>query len=843
MSSSGSSGDVYAETLAVFDQRDDPYEPFTTPEVADSLNTARRTVYKRLEKLVNRGDLKTKKVGANARIWWKSTSPPGNHTPKKAKHQRTEFESIVENVLERNTDGFYSLDEDLQFTYVNTRTEELLDLEESAVLSQNIHDTPLLTDAFEAALHEASETREPVIVEDYYAPFEVWFENAIYPSETGLSVYFRDISDRKRLEHDLQTERDHFRVVIENSPIVAFRMDSDLRYTWLYNPDQDFEDVDVTGKRDDELLPPETAEMLMAPKRAALETGEQVREERTYELPSGEVTYDLTVEPDRDETGEIDGISCVAVDITDQKQRERDLKRYERIVETVPDGVYALDSDDRFILINQAFCELVGYDRETLLGAHSTLIENQAVNDTANALQAEIQAGERDVGVIEAKFETATGETVPVESRIAPFEHADGRVGRCGVVRDVTEQIRREEELTALNRLNSVFQDVTHAIVESSSREEIEQTIAEHLTNSDSYEYAWIGHLDRHGERILPQIVGTNDVELPEIPLSSATDNSTSYPPAAEAMRTGRVQVTDDSIADPVLNQWKQSQDIRHRAGISIPIAYEERVHGVLNVYTARENAFDENERRIVRRISEVVGHSISAIERKRALLEDRVHEITFRSHRFTETLTDAAGDESFTVSIEKSVALPDDQSIAYYSLDGLDPAVFIDVIEQYNPDGEYHVTDEEGSRARVEVQQSNLTLAAELAKYNSWIADGTLQNGEFRLRVQVPQYAQVREVKDIVTEAYPDVEVLAQIEVERESTRLSDVFSDLDDQLTERQRTALEVAYYSGYFDWPRAITGEELAERLDVTPGTVSHHLRHGEHKLLSAFFDLAE
>ncbi|WP_121743586.1 PAS domain-containing protein [Natronorubrum halophilum] len=839
MSSSGSSADVYAETLAVFDQRDDPCEPFTTPEVADALNTARRTVYKRLEKLVNRGDLKTKKVGANARVWWKPTSPPEKSRTKEGKHQRAEFESSVENVLERITDGFYALDEDFRFTYLNTRTEDLLDLEDSAVLGQNIHDTLLLTDAFETALYEASETREPVKVEDYYDPFDVWFEKVIYPSETGLSVYFRDITARKRLEHDLQTERDHFRVVIENSPVVAFRLDTDLRYTWLYNPHEDFEDGDLMGKREDELLPPETAEMLMAPKRAALETGERVREELTYELPSGEVTYDLTVVPVRDETGEIDGLSCVAVDITDRKQREQDLKRYERIVETVRDGVYALDPDDRFVLVNQGFCDLVGYDRETLLGAHSTLIESLAVNDTANALQAEVRAGERDVGVVEAEFETATGETVPVESRIVPFEYADGRVGRCGIVRDVTEQKRREEELKALNRLNSVFQGVTHSIIGSSSREEIEKTITEHLTNSDSYEYAWIGHLDRHGEKIVPQIAGTNEADLSEIPLTSATDDPTSHGPIATALRTGEVQVTFDSTADPLFDQWKRSQDIRHQVGISIPIAYKERVYGVLILYTTRENVFHENERRISERLGEFVGHAINAIERKQALLDDRVHEITFQSHRFEEILIEAAGDESFTVSIEKVVALPDDQSIAYYSLDGLDPAVFIDVIEQYNPDAEYHVFDEEGSRARVEVQQSNLTPATELARYDSWIADGTLQNGEFRLRVQVPKYSHVREVKEVVKEAYPDAEVVAQTEVERESTRLSDVFSDLDDHLTERQRTALEVAYYSGYFDWPRAITGEELAERLDVTQGTVSHHIRHGEHKLLAAFF----
>ncbi|WP_247729662.1 PAS domain-containing sensor histidine kinase [Halovivax limisalsi] len=71
MSSSGPSGDDYEEALAVFDERDDPTEPLTTPEVAGSLDTARRTVYNCLEELVRRGELKSKEAGTDARVWWR----------------------------------------------------------------------------------------------------------------------------------------------------------------------------------------------------------------------------------------------------------------------------------------------------------------------------------------------------------------------------------------------------------------------------------------------------------------------------------------------------------------------------------------------------------------------------------------------------------------------------------------------------------------------------------------------------------------------------------------------------------------------------------------------------
>ncbi|MEF8937251.1 MAG: helix-turn-helix domain-containing protein, partial [Halovenus sp.] len=55
------------ETLGVFDSSG---EPQSTPEVAEKLDLGRRTVYARLERLVEEGFLRTKKVGANARVWW-----------------------------------------------------------------------------------------------------------------------------------------------------------------------------------------------------------------------------------------------------------------------------------------------------------------------------------------------------------------------------------------------------------------------------------------------------------------------------------------------------------------------------------------------------------------------------------------------------------------------------------------------------------------------------------------------------------------------------------------------------------------------------------------------------
>ena len=56
--------------LAVFERRPDPYAPLTAPEVAEEVGCARRTAHAKLETLAERGDLRTKAIGARGRVWW-----------------------------------------------------------------------------------------------------------------------------------------------------------------------------------------------------------------------------------------------------------------------------------------------------------------------------------------------------------------------------------------------------------------------------------------------------------------------------------------------------------------------------------------------------------------------------------------------------------------------------------------------------------------------------------------------------------------------------------------------------------------------------------------------------
>ncbi|HEY0176670.1 MAG TPA: PAS domain S-box protein, partial [Pedobacter sp.] len=108
----------------------------------------------------------------------------------------------IEDLLENITDGFIALDENRCYTYVNQHIGKMLGKEPGSLIGHSIWE--LFPDAVGSATYQAIETayleKKYVCNEDYYEPLNLWQENRIYPSGNGLSIFIRDISERKNEE-------------------------------------------------------------------------------------------------------------------------------------------------------------------------------------------------------------------------------------------------------------------------------------------------------------------------------------------------------------------------------------------------------------------------------------------------------------------------------------------------------------------------------------------------------------------------------------------------------------------------------------------------------------------
>ena len=109
-------------------------------------------------------------------------------------------------LLESITDAFYALDRQLRFTYVNQRTLDYFQKGREELLGRRIGDVfPVLKGSvIETQLERALREQCSVAFEAVSPIAEKWIELNIYPAAQGLAIYFRDVSDRKRAEQELQ---------------------------------------------------------------------------------------------------------------------------------------------------------------------------------------------------------------------------------------------------------------------------------------------------------------------------------------------------------------------------------------------------------------------------------------------------------------------------------------------------------------------------------------------------------------------------------------------------------------------------------------------------------------
>ena len=102
-------------------------------------------------------------------------------------------------ILESIGDAFFTVDKNWVVSYWNKEAEKLLLTPKSKIIGQYLWDvfSQSVGSLSYKRYHKSIETNERMVFEDFYPTLEKWFEMSVYPSENGLSVYFKDITERK----------------------------------------------------------------------------------------------------------------------------------------------------------------------------------------------------------------------------------------------------------------------------------------------------------------------------------------------------------------------------------------------------------------------------------------------------------------------------------------------------------------------------------------------------------------------------------------------------------------------------------------------------------------------
>nr|WP_252487967.1 PAS domain S-box protein [Natronococcus sp. CG52] len=148
---------------------------------------------------------------------------------------------------------------------------------------------------------------------------------------------------------------------------------------------------------------------------------------------------------------ELEDRQLYAVFVRDSIEREtydRTIDRYEALTQVTGYGIYQLDRDGHFEMVNGTIIERLGYSRDELLGEHASMVVvEDDLSTFRNAIENLIDSENERVSTLEFNVRTADGATIPCEARITPLR-TDGSVrGTVGIVRDISNRKERAEEL------------------------------------------------------------------------------------------------------------------------------------------------------------------------------------------------------------------------------------------------------------------------------------------------------------------------------------------------------------------------------------------------------------
>ncbi|AFK19146.2 response regulator [Haloferax mediterranei ATCC 33500] len=445
--------------------------------------------------------------------------------------------------------------------------------------------------------------------------------------------------------------------------------------------------------------------------------------------------------------------------------------------------------------------------------------------------------------LVRSDFESEVREYFALESTEAALESReveklrepealDDLRGRLEAVRAEHEAAiqNREAQLDRLSRVNGLIRDIDRALIDARTRDKIEQTVCDSV--AAAHEAAYVLRRTAAGTHRCTASAGLS-VEPEAVDLSFVD----------EAFDSDGI-VGDGYIFDRISDEHRaamfgaRASDLGDISALCVPIVYRDTVYGALVVYDEARQ-FDDESAALFSDLGATVGNGINAVQSKRLLNGDSVVELEFQLERDASTLAAVAADLGCTLSLDGVTRL-DDELACFVTVGGVSGTDAVEVVAKYTDVLRARIVSDGDDEAVLELRIDEEAVLATAIDHGASVDRLELTDGNGTLVLHVAADADHGAIVEAVTKSVPGVSVLAKREVERAVQSADSFRRELDSKLTDRQKTVLETSLVSGYFEWPRGSTAEEVADSLGISPPTLHEHLRTAERKLIETYFD---
>ena len=372
--------------------------------------------------------------------------------------------------MERILEAFFILNEEWRLVYLNSEAERVLLRSREELLGKNFWEEfpEAVGSTFYRESHRAIAERVAVHFEEYFPPLETWFEVKAHPSEIGLLVHLRDVTERKRAEEALEEANCQKELILNSFGEGIWGIDAQGNTTFI-NPAASrmlgYEPEELVGRPMHETVHHSYPDGTYYPVEecpiyAAFKDGDvHSSSDEVFWCKDGTaVPVEYTSTPIW-ENGHLVGAVVAFRDLTERKRAEEALKeseqRFKQLFENSIDALFVIHDETREIVdCNLEACRSLGYSREELLTlrledfASELISEDEKERRGPDTPWRRALAGEPGtiIGFHENVHRRKDGTTFPVEVGVGSIDYG-GRRMILASCRDVTQRKVLEDEL------------------------------------------------------------------------------------------------------------------------------------------------------------------------------------------------------------------------------------------------------------------------------------------------------------------------------------------------------------------------------------------------------------
>ena len=383
-------------------------------------------------------------------------------------------------------------------------------------------------------------------------------------------------------------------------------------------------------------------------------------------------------------------------------------------------------------------------------------------------------------------------------------------------------------QVDTLRDVVDTIQALQDRVSQAETRSQLDTAVCEELTVPETIDFAWIGRPQATETTLtVTASAGGGEQYLDTV---RSGDGASSLP--ANIAATERDQYANGSISTAVREaEWaKEALSCGYNSVLSVPLVHDGVLYGVLTAYSAQQNAFDETYTNLLTDAASLLLNYTRILDRRSLGSNQSSTTVTFEFDDGSFPLQQLAAGTASELRLNTVARATEDTVTVIAEITDGDRAA---VCEYASTATGIRSATRFGSD---DAKQLLLAfprpfLATTIEKHGGRLLTAHATPEATRVQIQVRSEVSRQPLFEFISDQFGDAELLVQ---EEEATPAASEETAMA-SLTERQREILTAAYYGGYYETPRDISGEELAASFDISSPAVYNHLQAAHRKLL--------